>query len=50
MTTQKYLVYRNDLKYKKFNNIDINKVNWFDDSIKNDFIDKDTDDIAFRKK
>lgn len=44
---KKYVVYRNDIKYKKHRNIDINKAIWNDD-VKIDFLEKNTDMIEYR--
>jgi hypothetical protein len=47
MEEKKYPVYRNDIKYKKHRNIDVNRAVW-DDNVKNDFMNKDTDSIDYR--
>lgn len=45
--SSKYTVYRNDIKYKSHKNIDPEKAIWNDD-VKNDFHNKDTDSIDYR--
>lgn len=44
---RKYPVYRNDIKYKKHRNVDPSRALWNDD-VKNDFHNKDTDSIEYR--
>jgi hypothetical protein len=44
---KKYVVYRNDIKYKKHRNIDMSRAIWNDD-VKKDFQEKDTDAIDYR--
>lgn len=46
---EKYVVYENDLKFKSMRNIDPNKAEWYDESVKNMF-DKDFDTISARLK
>lgn len=43
----KYVVYRNDIKYKKYRDIDPEKAVW-DDDVRDDFMKKYTDDIEYR--
>ena len=42
-----YPVYRNDIKFKKYRNIDSSRATWTDD-VKQDYKDKDTDSIEYR--
>jgi Leucine-rich repeat (LRR) protein len=43
----KYVVYRNDIKYKNYRNIDPNRARWKSD-VENDYKYKDTDSIEYR--
>jgi Leucine-rich repeat (LRR) protein len=45
----KYVVYKNDLKFKNMRNIDPTKADWYDDSLQNEF-SKDFDNISARLK
>ena len=45
--SKSYVVYRNDIKYKKHRNIDMSRAIW-DDDVKKDFEEKDTDGIDYR--
>jgi hypothetical protein len=47
---RKYVVYRNDIKYKNKNKIDVSRAIFYDDSIKLDYETYDTDDIEYRIK
>lgn len=44
---RKYIVYRNDIKYKKYRNIDPNRAIWEED-VKHDFNNIDTDSLEYR--
>jgi len=46
----KYPVYRNDIKYKKYNNIDPKYAIWADKDIEKDFHETDTDSLEYRIK
>lgn len=47
MRKQKYTVYRNDIKFKKYKNIDPECANWTDD-VKSAFLNSNTDSIEYR--
>jgi Leucine-rich repeat (LRR) protein len=47
---EKYPVYRNDIKYKKYKNIDPNKALWSDKDVEKDFYETNTDSLAYRIK
>ncbi len=44
----KYTVYRNDIKFKKYKEVDPERAIWDDDDVKQDFHQKDTDSIKYR--
>ena len=44
---KQYPVYRNDIKFKKFRNIDPSMAIWNDD-VKHDYYNKDTDSVSYR--
>lgn len=48
--TRPYHVYRNDIKYKNRNNIDIDRAVFDNDDVKKDFINGQTDTIDYRIK
>lgn len=45
--TRKYPVYRNDIKFRKHRGVDPSRAEW-DDDVKQDYQDKDTDSIEYR--
>jgi hypothetical protein len=45
--TRKYPVYRNDIKFKKHRGVDPSRAEW-DDDVKQDYQNKDTDSIEYR--
>jgi hypothetical protein len=47
---RKYVVYRNDIKYKGRNNIDLSRAIFQDEEVENDFKNCDTDNIDYRIK
>ena len=47
---RKYVVYRNDIKYKNKNSIDLDRAIFHDKETQNDFMNYDTDDIDYRIK
>jgi hypothetical protein len=47
---RKYVVYRNDIKYKTKNKIDLDRAIFHDKETENDFMNCDTDDIDYRIK
>lgn len=48
--TEKYVVYENDLKFKKMQNIDPEKADWYDESVKELFNNTDFDTVKARLK
>jgi Leucine-rich repeat (LRR) protein len=48
MSYNKAIVYRADIKFKKNQNINVDNVEWADESIKYDYLNVDTDSINYR--
>ena len=48
--TRKYTVYRNDIKYRDKNAIDIDRAEFENDDVMNDFLSGETDTIEYRLK
>jgi Leucine-rich repeat (LRR) protein len=46
----KYIVYRNDIKFKNYRKIDPEKAIWASDNVKKDFMKYDTDKLEYRLK
>lgn len=46
--TRPYTVYRNDIKYRDHNDIDISRAEFDDDDVRRDFLNGDTDTIEYR--
>jgi Leucine-rich repeat (LRR) protein len=47
-SNRKYMVYRNDIKYKKYRDIDPERAIWESEEVRDDFMKKDTDAIDYR--
>ena len=48
MTTKKYIVYENDLKYKQKRNLDKSKIIWYDDNLNYLYSNVDLDTFEYR--